>query len=82
MAVTTSAMCLADGLAGIYCVSTLPEERKQGLGAYATAAALRAARAVGYRVGILQASEAGYPVYVRLGFGVYAQVPMLVRMPG
>lgn len=44
--VATSLLYLADGLAGIYCVSTRPEERKKSL-----------------------------------GFGTYAQVPMLVHMP-
>jgi len=79
--VATTMLFLADGLAGIYCVSTRPEERNRGLGAYATAEALRAARRVGYRVGVLQSSSAGYNVYVGLGFGTYAQVPMLVHMP-
>lgn len=79
--VATSLLYLADGLAGIYCVSTRPEERKKGLGAHATAEALRAARRLGYRVGVLQSSSAGYNVYVGLGFGTYAQVPMLVHMP-
>src|SRR5690606_23229328 len=46
--VATSLLYLADGLAGIYCVSTRPEERKKGLGAHATAEALRAARRLGY----------------------------------
>lgn len=80
--VATSMLCLADGLAGIYCVSTRPEERKQGLGAHATAQALRVARQLGYRVGVLQSSPSGFPVYMRLGFGNYARVPMFVRMPG
>lgn len=79
--VATSMLYLADGLAGIYCVSTIPEERNRGLGAHATAEALRIARRLGYRVGVLQSSSAGYPVYIRLGFGDYAQVPMLIRMP-
>jgi GNAT superfamily N-acetyltransferase len=79
--VATSMLYLADGLAGIYCVSTRPEERNKGLGAHATAEALRAARRLGYRVGVLQSSSAGYNVYVGLGFGTYAHVPMLVHMP-
>jgi GNAT superfamily N-acetyltransferase len=79
--VSTSLLYLEDGLAGIYCVSTLPEERQKGLGAHATAEALRVARRLGYRVGVLQSSGAGHPVYLQLGFGDYAQVPMLIRMP-
>lgn len=80
--VATSALCLLDGVAGIYCVATVPEERRQGFGAYATAEALRRARPHGYRVGVLQASEAGLPVYRRLGFGEFGAVPLYVRMPG
>jgi ribosomal protein S18 acetylase RimI-like enzyme len=80
--VATSMLHLADGLAGIYCVSTRPEERRQGLGGIATAEALRVAQQVGYRVGVLQSSPSGHPVYLRLGFGDYARVPMYVRVPG
>jgi GNAT superfamily N-acetyltransferase len=79
--VATSMLYLEDGLAGIYCVSTLPEERQKGLGAHATAEALRAARKLGYRVGILQSSDAGHSVYLGLGFGDFAIIPMLIRMP-
>lgn len=79
--VATSMLYLADGLAGIYCVSTRPEERNKGLGGHATAEALRIARRLGYRVGVLQSSPAGHPVYLRLGFGDYLKVPMLVRIP-
>ncbi len=80
--VATSVLYLADGMAGIYCVSTRPEERNKGLGAHATAEALRVARRLGYRVGVLQSSSAGYPVYLRLGFGDYMKVPMLIHLPG
>jgi len=79
--VSTSMLFLADGLAGIYCVATLPEERNKGLGAHATAEALRAAQALGYRVGVLQSSTAGHGVYLGLGFADYEAVPMFIRMP-
>ena len=79
--VATSMPYLAERLAGIHCVSTLAEERHRGLGAHATAEALRAARRLGYRVGVLQSSEAGHSIYLRLGFGDYAGIPMLIRMP-
>ena len=79
--VATSLMYLADGLAGIYCVATLADERGKGLGAHVTAEPLRIAQRLGYRVGILQSSAAGHPVYLRLGFADFASVPMFVRMP-
>ncbi len=78
--VATSILLLADGLAGIYCVSTLPMERGKGLGAHVTAEALRAAHRIGYRVGVLQSSEEGHSVYLRLGFTDVGQVPMFIRM--
>ncbi|HMS54370.1 MAG TPA: hypothetical protein PKA27_03125 [Fimbriimonadaceae bacterium] len=63
--VATSMLYCTNGLAGIYCVATIPEERGKGLGALVTAEPLRRS---GYKVGVLQSSEMGYPVYQRLGF--------------
>ena len=80
-AVATTLLYLADGLAGIYCVATLPDERAKGLAAHLTAEALRRAQRLGYRVGILQSSSEGHSVYLRLGFEDLATVPMFVRMP-
>jgi predicted acetyltransferase len=71
---------LHNGVAGIYGVATLPEERGNGLGAHMTAAPLRIARELGYRVGILQASEDGHPVYRRLGFADFGEVPLYLRL--
>lgn len=79
--VATSLLFLADGLAGIYCVATRPEERGKGLGAHVTAEALRRAHGLGYHVGVLQSSTAGHPVYLRLGFEDVGTLPMVVRMP-
>jgi GNAT superfamily N-acetyltransferase len=79
--VATSLLYLADGLAGVYCVATVPEERVKGLGAHATAEALRTARRQGYGVGVLQSSPAGHSVYLGLGFEDVAEVPMFVRLP-
>jgi len=80
--VATSAVILRDGLAGIYCVATLPEERKKGFGAFATAEPLRLMRDLGYRVGVLQSSDSGHPVYRRLGFEDVGNIGLHIRMPG
>lgn len=80
--VCTSLLYLANGVAGLYCVATIPEERKRGLAAHITAEPLRMARQLGYRVGVLQSSHAGHNVYKRLGFKDVGEVPLFVRMPG
>lgn len=79
--VCTSACFLDGGLAGIYCVSTIPEERRKGLAAHATAEPLRLAARLGYRVGILQSSEAGHSVYRNLGFADFGSIPLYLRIP-
>lgn len=79
--VATSMLYLANGLAGIYCVATLPAKRGRGLGAHVTAEALRAAGRLGYGVGLLQSSAAGHAVYLGLGFRDVGSVPMFIRMP-
>jgi len=77
--VATSMLFLDDGLAGIYSVATLAAERGRGIGGHATAEPLRIARALGYRVGVLQSSDAGHSVYLGLGFADVGTVPMFVR---
>jgi predicted acetyltransferase len=54
------------GLAGIYFVSAVEEARRQGIGGAIALAPLREAREMGYGVGVLGASEMGYPVYRNL----------------
>ena len=72
--VSTSTVFHGGGVAGIYCVATLPEARGKGIGAALTHKPLLEARETGYRIGILQSSEMGFNVYKRLGFRHLCQI--------
>lgn len=80
--VATSMLYLKDGLAGIYGVATRPEHRGKGLGAHLSAEPLRLAWSRGYRVGVLQASAMGAPVYRRIGYRTHGEMGLYVRVPG
>ena len=66
--VATSQLFLAEGVAGIYYVATLPKARNQGIGYAVTLKALQEALGMGYKAGTLQSSKLGEPVYRRMGF--------------
>lgn len=69
--VATAALFLSGGVASVEDVVTIPEVRRQGIGAAITLAAARAAREAGYRVAVLHASPMGFGIYRRLGFCEY-----------
>jgi ribosomal protein S18 acetylase RimI-like enzyme len=66
--VGTAQLSISHGVAGVYCVATREEYRGQGIASALTAAALMVGRQRGLRIGSLQSSGLGEPVYRRLGF--------------
>jgi hypothetical protein len=71
--VATSAVSMQAGLAGVYNVATIPSARGKGIGAALTWTAVSAGASSGATISILQASEAGQPVYARMGFATPAR---------
>jgi GNAT superfamily N-acetyltransferase len=69
--VATSMVCLDGSVAGLWWVSTLPMARGKGIGTEMTLYPIREARQQGYRVGVLLATEMGYPLYKKLGYDDY-----------
>ncbi len=80
--VAASSLVLHSGVAGIFAVATLPEARRQGIGAAMTRFPLLDALADGYKVGTLQASEMGYPVYKKLGFETVCRIELYLLPSG
>lgn len=72
--VATATLFLGAGVAGIYFVFTAERARRRGIGAAITLAALREAWDLGYGIGVLGSSQAGYPVYRRLGFEEFCRI--------
>jgi ribosomal protein S18 acetylase RimI-like enzyme len=56
-------------VAGVYTIGVVEEFRRRGIGEAMTWEVLRTGRDAGCRVGVLQSSEMGYPLYERMGFG-------------
>lgn len=66
--VATSRTILTNGLAGIYTVTTSEQARGKGIGRAITLEACLYGKRRGYKLGTLQASDMGHPVYLRMGF--------------
>jgi GNAT superfamily N-acetyltransferase len=80
--VATSLLFLSAGVAGIHAVSTIPEARRTGVGAWMTLHALLQGRDRDYRIGVLEASEMGAGVYQSLGFKEVCRISSYAWRPG
>ena len=79
--VATSTLMAEAGVAGLYNVGTVPDARRTGLGRLVSLAALAAGREAGYRVGVLQSSRLGEPVYQAIGFEQRCTFTFATRVP-
>jgi len=70
------------GVAGLFGVATIPEARRQGVGATVTLHALHEARKHGYRVAVLSPTEMSIAIYRRLGFQEYCKLHHYEWSPG
>jgi len=66
--VATNMIFNGGGVAGLFCVGTIPEARGKGLGAAITLKPLLDAKTEGYRYGVLFAAEMAIPMYRKIGF--------------
>jgi predicted GNAT family acetyltransferase len=80
--VSVSLVVIHDEVAGVYSVATLPDARRQGLGACITALPLHQLAGQGVERAVLHASSMGYPVYQKLGFVDDGEVAFWNRTPG
>ncbi len=66
--VATSGLVLNNGVAGVYMVSTVPDQRRHGYGEQVTRQAMLRGREAGALFASLQSSAMGFSVYRRMGF--------------
>lgn len=69
--VGTALLTVERDVVGIYAIATLPDCRRRGIGFAMTLAAMQAAYEAGYKLGTLQATPMGLPVYRRMGWHAY-----------
>jgi GNAT superfamily N-acetyltransferase len=76
---TTAMVIDADGDAGVFVIATVPEARGRGLAAKLTARAVCDARERGCETSTLQATKAGFPIYLRMGYEEIEPIDMWER---
>lgn len=74
----TGATFFHDGLAGLYCFTTLEQMRARGLASALVHASHEAARERGFGRAVLHATGSGRPVYAKSGYREVRSLPVLV----
>nr|WP_244977080.1 GNAT family N-acetyltransferase [Deinococcus humi] len=69
-------------LVSVWAIGTVERARRHGIGAALTTGPLLEARAAGYGSAMLLSTEAGFPVYTRLGWEVQSTCPVHVGGQG
>ncbi len=69
-------------LVSVWAIGTVEQARRHGIGTALTTGPLLEAREAGYGVAMLLSTEAGFPVYTRLGWEVQATCPVHVESQG
>jgi predicted acetyltransferase len=62
-------------------VTVIPEARGKGIGTQMSIRPLKDGLDSGYALGVLDATEMGYPVYKKMGFKEYFKSPVYIWMP-
>lgn len=79
--VASASLFRCAGVAGLYNLATLPGVRGRGIGTAIIQAPLREAHREGLGLAVLQASPAGFPIYVSLGFQQDGEIAQHVLVP-
>jgi GNAT superfamily N-acetyltransferase len=79
--VSTALLARTGDTAGVYNVATSPGHQRKGYGEAATWAVVAEGARRGCTHAVLQASEAGYPVYLRMGFDDIGRYQQLMGPP-
>ncbi len=80
--VGTSSVFMANGVAGLYNITTLPEARGRGIGESITKYTMLSGKKSGYVIATLQATKKGLPVYEKIGFKSSCYMDFYLKMYG
>jgi ribosomal protein S18 acetylase RimI-like enzyme len=80
--VGTGMAVLADDIVGLYSIGTVAEARGRGIGRAMTLTGMEAGHDAGCRAALLEATDAGYPLYISLGFRTITMIELFVHQPG